>query len=117
MFDPYTVQIKELLDGGCTYQQIADRLGDHFGDAVNASSLAYFCKNRGLRSLVTQGCRDGRIEIPNCNECDSCKLVTNTTETGTIRVCTEMWKAVSRSCLSSPMWCVKRDIGKYCEEV
>lgn len=114
MFDPYAAQIKELLDGGCTYQQIADRLGDHFDDAPNASSLAAFCKSRGLRSLVTQGCRDGRIEIPNCDECGHCKLTQNSTRTKTVRVCDQIPAIISRSVLNSPMDCPKRDAGKFC---
>lgn len=117
MFDPYITQIKELLDGGCTYQQIADRLENCFDDAVNVSSLAAFCKRRGLRSLVTQGCRNGRIEIPNCNECQHCKLTQNSTRTKTVRVCDQIPAIISRSVLNSPMDCPKRDFEKYCEEI
>lgn len=115
-FDVYSEEIEKRLECGFTYEQIAEAMQEHFEEDISEASIAYFIRARGLKSKVTQGCRNGRIDIPKCDECDSCKLVANTAGTGTIRVRTEMWKAVSRSCLSSPMWCGKRDIEKWCEE-
>lgn len=110
VLDQYIDEIKIMLDSGCTYQQIADELSVYFDDVVNTGTLASYCKRRGLRSLVTQGCRNGRIDIPRCNECEHCKLTKNSTRSGTVRVCSQLWVVVSRSVRNSPMDCPKRDM-------
>lgn len=111
MLDQYAYEIKEMLDSGCTYQHIADELSNHFDDVVNATTVSSYCRRRDMRSLVTQGCRNGRIYIPRCDECDSCKITKNSTRSGTVRVCSLLWVIVSRSVLNSPMDCPKREKG------
>ena len=109
-FDPYMDEFIEMLETGCTYRQIADAMEQHFDDGttVSESQIWQIVHNRGLKSQVTQGSRNGRIYIPRCENCDKCLEVLNTTKVSTVRVCTELCQIISRSCLTSPMDCPKR---------
>lgn len=107
--DPYMDKIREMLDAGSTYGEIADEMSKYFDDWVlSSNTICTYAISRGLRSKVTQGARDGRIYIPHCDNCSSCKLVLNTAGSRSVRVCMVAMRAVSRSCLTSPMWCEER---------
>ena len=108
--DPYIDEIAEMLAAGCTYSKIADEMSLHFDDwAVSYGAVAGFVKKNGLESKVTQGCRNDRIIIPQCDGCESCVLVLNTTKSSRVRVCMELKEIVSRSVITSPMECPKRE--------
>ena len=108
--DPYMDEIAEMLAAGCTYSKIADEMSLHFDDwAVSYGAVAGFVKKNGLESKVTQGCRNDRIIIPQCDGCESCVLVLNTTKSSRVRVCMELKEIVSRSVITSPMECPKRE--------
>lgn len=108
--DPYMDEIAEMLVAGCTYSKIADEMSLHFDDwAVSYGAVACFVKRNGLESKVTQGCRNDRIIIPQCDGCESCVLVLNTTKSSRVRVCMELKEIVSRSVITSPMECPKRE--------
>lgn len=108
--DPYMDEIAEMLASGCTYSKIADEMSLHFDDwAVSYGAVAGFVKRNGLESKVTQGCRNDRIIIPQCDGCESCILVLNTTKSSRVRVCVELKEIVSRSVITSPMECPKRE--------
>lgn len=111
--DPYIDEIKEMLATGCTYQQIADAMSEHFENwMVTTNNIYSLVHNRNLRSLVTKGCRNNRIDIPHCDGCDKCILVLNTTKSAKVRVCVELKEIVSRSCATSPAECPKREINR-----
>ena len=108
--DPYMDEIAEMLAAGCAYSKIADEMSLHFDDwAVSYGAIAGFVKKNGLESKVTQGCRNDRIFIPQCDGCESCILVLNTTKSSRVRVCMELKEIVSRSVITSPMECPKRE--------
>ena len=113
--EPYTEEIHGFMDKGCTYQKTADAISFHFDSMVPESAVAYFCRKHGIKSRITQGCRKRRINIPHCDECDSCKLVENVSRNRRFRVCTEEWLQIGENIYTSPMDCPKRDIEKYCE--
>lgn len=108
--DPHRGEIAELLAAGRTYGQIAEEMQAHFPDRdITWQSVAYFVKHRDLKSCVTQGSRNGRIYIPHCDSCKNCVEVLNTMGTSKVRVCMEKKCIVSRSCLTSPMDCPRRE--------
>ena len=110
--EPYADEIKAMISAGCTYSKIADEMSLHFDDwAVSYGAIAGFVKKNGLESKVTQGCKDDRIFIPQCDGCESCMLVLNTTKSSRVRVCMELKEIVSRSVVTSPMECPKREMN------
>lgn len=110
--EPYADEIKAMISDGCTYSKIADEMSLHFDDwAVSYGAVACFVKRNGLESKVTQGCRNDRIIIPQCDGCESCVLVLNTTKSSRVRVCMELKEIVSRSVITSPMECPKREMN------
>ena len=116
VLDQYASEIKAMLDSGCTYQQIADELSNHFDDVVNATTVSSYCRRREMRSLVTQGCRNGRIYIPRCDECENCTLIQNVSRTGWIPMCNELKALIPQRVTTSLIDCPKRDFEKYCKD-
>lgn len=112
MFDPYIDEIKEMLDAGCSYGQIADELSGKIDRDFSESAIFHFVRTNGLRSLVTQGCRENRLDIPCCDRCEECTKVWNTELTNKHRLCKLLMAIVSPNCNSSPMQCPKREIRK-----
>lgn len=109
-FDPYRGEIEHLLAAGCTTNQITDAMQAHFGAYITESSVYYYIRTNGLKTTVTKGARDGRVYIPQCNECEKRCCVINTTgrRVWGCRVSETEIRAVSRSVRTSPMWCSKR---------
>lgn len=110
-FDPYRGEIEHLLAAGCTTNQITDAMQVHFGETyITESSVYYYIRTNGLKTTVTKGARDGRVYIPQCNECEKRCCVINTTgrRVWGCRVSETEIRAVSRSVRTSPMWCSKR---------
>ena len=64
MLDGYRDKVEELLDAGCSFADIADRIAEEDGIYVEPATVAYFVRSRKLSSKVTQGCRNNRIDIP-----------------------------------------------------
>lgn len=116
MFEPYKDTIAELLASGCTYQQVVDYLEPQLGSDYSPSSLSYFCSKNGLASRITQGCRDGRVYVPHCDDCDHCTIVDSVDRERKMRLCMDGLFLIAANCYTSPMHCPKRDIEKYCEE-
>lgn len=116
MLDGYRDKVEELLDAGCTFADIADRIAEEDGIYVEPATVAYFVRSRKLSSKVTQGCRNNRIDIPKCAECEYRHLVTDQYKKPSIYICTKIWVRINSGCKSSPMSCPKRDIERDCEE-
>lgn len=108
MLDPYKNEIKEMLESGYTYKRIADEISPKFDDVIEANTVCYFAKSRGLKSRITQGNRNGRIDIPCCENCEKCIEVKTANGTGTRRLCTSIWRLIGARCYTSPMDCPKR---------
>ena len=109
-FDSYRGEIEHLLAAGCTTGQITDAMQVHFETYITESSVYYYIRTNGLKTTVTKGARDGRVYIPQCNECEKRCCVINTTgrQVWGCRVSdSEIWE-VPRSIHTSPMWCEKR---------
>lgn len=105
-YDPYIREICVMLDGGCTYQQIADELFRKGLFGSDKDSLYHFCRKNELQSRVTMGSHTA--DIPHCDECVRCIEVTNTTGHEE-RLCVELLRIVARSCKTSPVDCPKRE--------
>ena len=116
MLDGYRDKVEELLDAGCTFADIADRIAEEDGIYVEPATVAYFVRSRKLSSKVTQGCRNNRIDIPKCAECEYRHLVTDQYKKPGIYICTKIWVRINSGCKSSPMNCPKRDSERDCEE-
>ena len=113
--DPYMDEIAEMLSAGCTYGEIAEKMSQHFDDKeVTLANIAYIAEKKGLKSKITQGARNNRLYIPDCEKCEHCEKVINTTGTSTTRVCMakKPYRAVSRSVTTSPMYCPKRELNR-----
>lgn len=106
-FDPYIVEIAKYLSMGMSTNEIADLISYHFDDIVSIDALYTFIRARGLKSKVTQSGRNANYDIPKCDDCKDCIKVINTNERE-VRLCLSERKIVSRSCLTSPMFCPKR---------
>ena len=113
--DNYRDRVEEMLDAGCTFSDIADRLAEE-EIYVDSTAVAYFVRSRRLSSKVTQGCRNRRIDIPKCKECEYRHLVMDQYNEPSIYICTKIWMRIRSGCKSSPMSCPKRDIERDCEE-
>lgn len=109
MFNPYLEQISEWLEVGWTHGMIADKLSEITDCDVAITSIYYFCKVNDLKSRVTQGAKNGRIDIPHCDDCSECVRVWNTLKTSKHRVCKELMSMISPACLTSPMECPRRE--------
>ena len=59
-------------------------------------------------------CRNNRIDIPKCAECEYRHLVTDQYKKPSIYICTKIWVRINSGCKSSPMSCPKRDIERDC---
>lgn len=77
MLDSYRDRVEELLDAGCTFADISDHMAEEEQIYVEPTTVAYFVRSRKLSSKVTQGCRNNRIDIPKCAECEYRHLVTD----------------------------------------
>ena len=111
-YDPYRGEIEHLLAAGCTTGQITDAMQVHFETYITESSVYYYIRTNGLKTTVTKGARDGRVYIPQCDGCESCILVLNTTKSSQARVCMKLKEIVSRSVTTSPMECPKRETNR-----
>ena len=104
-YDPYIGVIVIMLDGGSTYQQIADELCRMGLLTADRDSLYSYCRKNELQSRVTIGSHTA--DIPHCDTCVRCIEVTNTTGHEE-RLCVELLRIVARSCKTSPVDCPKR---------
>lgn len=66
--------------------------------------------------LLSKACRNNRIDIPKCAECEYRHLVTDQYKKPGIYICTKIWVRINSGCKSSPMNCPKRDSERDCEE-
>lgn len=105
-YDPYLEDIADMIAAGCTYAQIEEALWEKGLESANSGSIAYICHEKGIRSRVTKGARDGRY-IPCCDGCENCRDVRNTTGKS-VWICTRLMRLVSKSVKTSPVECPKR---------
>ena len=109
--DPYYDFIKEMLESGMSYNQIADELYFQYDVECVAGTVGIFARNRGLPNIVTRGKNNGRVNIPTCTGCKCLIEASNTMRNGTVLVCTKIPAVISRSCTTSPMDCPFREKG------
>lgn len=113
--DPYYDFIKEMLESGMSYNQIADELYFQYDVECVACTVGNFARNRELPNIVTRGKNDDRVTIPHCNGC-ACRIeASNTLRNGTVLVCTKIPAVISRTCTTSPMDCPLREKGSIYE--
>lgn len=110
ILDPYRAHIESLLAAGCAYQQITDELTERSGKLISFYTVSYYCHSKGLRSRVTQGAKNGRIEIPNCSTCGNCLRAKDDRCKYDTLICKSEMRVVPRSCKTSPMWCHRRRV-------
>lgn len=113
MLTPYHDLIVELLAAGCTFKEIAEQLNLEVDeeDKFKPENIYSYAKNHELKSLITQGSKNGRIDIPKCSECEDCVMVTNTFNSQ-VMMCHPKLHMISKSCAYSPIWCPKRSADR-----
>lgn len=123
ILDPYETQIREMAMAGMSYAEISDAVNELMWNDnpetdvfISSQRVGYFMRNKGIRSLVTCGNRYGRIDIPVCQECEHYLQIMSSSERSYHKVCMQEKHAMLSTCMSSPMWCPKREVNINAEE-
>lgn len=107
-YEQYKPEIIQCRLSGMSLSQIAERLSDRID--ADEQGINYFCQSRKIPTLITQGLRGIKREmIPLCNGCEDCYEVTNIKGDGNDRICGKSNRRVGKTCLTSPMWCERRE--------
>ena len=107
-FEPYTTEIAKYVVTGMSVRENAELIGYHFDDVVNVNALYRFMRVKGIQSMVTRGGTNLDYKAPECAKCKECTSILNT-HAKSVNFCTLSKRIVSKSCFTSPMWCVKRE--------
>lgn len=107
-YEQYKPEIIQCRLSGMSISQIAERLSDRID--ADEQGINYFCQSRKIPTLITQGLHGIKREmIPICNGCEDCYEVTNIKGDGNDRICGKSNRRVGKTCLTSPMWCERRE--------